>query len=73
MKGKVPTLREFERMRIRYYDLDHSYSSIMEDYEIETDDDFYDWWNNYHGEDEIEAFLKRYSKLGKLLAGVDDV
>lgn len=72
MKGKIPTLQEFELMRTRYYDLDHSYSDIMKDFDIHFESDFYDWWNNYHGGDEIEAFLKRYSKLGKLLAGVDD-
>jgi hypothetical protein len=45
----------------------------MKDYGIHFESDFYDWWNNYHGEDEIRAFLERYSKLGRLLAGVDDV
>jgi hypothetical protein len=45
----------------------------MDDFDIHFEDDFYDWWNSYHGEDEVEAFLKRYSKLAKLLAGVDDV
>jgi uncharacterized protein (DUF927 family) len=73
MKGRIPSLEEFREMRNRYGNGRELFGDIMDDYDLRERDDFYDWWNNYHGEDEERDFLKRYTKLGKLLAGVDDV
>lgn len=75
MKGKIPTFAEFQEMRRSYQNDDVLFGDIMGEFGVREGDDFYDWWNNYSGDewDEVEDFLKRYSKLGKLLAGVDDV
>lgn len=75
MKKQVPTLEEFHEMRELYYGKSGMYFVDIVGKFVDTSGDFYEWWNDCpEGKDgEVEAFLKRYSKLGKLLAGVDDV
>jgi hypothetical protein len=70
--GKVPTLEEFRDM-CELYNAGKSFCGIIKSFDIKRDSDFYNWWNNYNGEDEEGDFILRYTKLGKLLRGVDDV
>lgn len=72
MKGKIPTLEEFNRLRELLLG-GWRFTRVMRENGYARGEDFYDWWNYQTEEGEVEAFLKRYSKLGKLLAGVDDV
>lgn len=74
MKKQVPTLEEFHEMRRIYYkESTMLFFDIMDEFNIDESGDFCVWWNNSSdGEDgEVEAFLKRYSKLGKLLSDID--
>lgn len=71
MKGKIPTFAEFQEMRRSYQNDDVLFGDIMGEFGVGEGDDFYDWWNYAPADTEVEEFLKRYSKLGKLLAGVE--
>lgn len=73
MKGKIPTFAEFLELIRLYQSNVGRFDTFMSEFGHYERDDFYDWWNNYHGDDEIRDFQERYSKLGKMLAGVDDV
>lgn len=69
----VPSLEVFKEMVDEWKNGSISYRQLLKKYNIEEYTDFDLWWNNYYGENDVDDFMLRYSKLGKLLREGENV